>query len=246
MVRTPHSIMGLHTGGNDMHKLVLLRHGESEWNLANRFTGWPDVDLSPKGIDEATRGKLLKEAYAFDVAVSLLRRAIRPSGSLRHGSVDPGEGLVAPQQAPLRRPQRPQQGGDREVRRGAGEIWRRAYATPRRRSLDDERHPRDALRGPHEGPAASPGRSRFGGHFLRTGARVVRTSRQRRTDRRHRNSLRALIKHLAGLRRRDLGLMAQALLGFYLATEAAKAAEAVASSRRQVIRISGPADRGLG
>ena len=36
--------------------LILLRHGESEWNLANRFTGWIDVDLSPKGIDEARRG----------------------------------------------------------------------------------------------------------------------------------------------------------------------------------------------
>src|SRR5512136_3474012 len=63
-----------------MHKVVLLRHGESTWNLENRFTGWTDVDLSPKGVEEATAGaKLLREGgYVFDVAhTSLLRRAIR-------------------------------------------------------------------------------------------------------------------------------------------------------------------------
>jgi 2,3-bisphosphoglycerate-dependent phosphoglycerate mutase len=63
-----------------MYKLVLLRHGESEWNRENRFTGWVDVDLSPKGLEEArAAGRLLKaEGYGFDVAfTSLLRRAIR-------------------------------------------------------------------------------------------------------------------------------------------------------------------------
>jgi 2,3-bisphosphoglycerate-dependent phosphoglycerate mutase len=63
-----------------MHKLVLLRHGESEWNKDNRFTGWTDVDLSSKGIDEAKEaGKMLLEAgYTFDIAyTSLLKRAIR-------------------------------------------------------------------------------------------------------------------------------------------------------------------------
>ena len=63
-----------------MYTLVLLRHGESTWNLENRFTGWTDVDLSPKGIQEATAaGRLLKDGgYAFDVAhTSVLRRAIR-------------------------------------------------------------------------------------------------------------------------------------------------------------------------
>jgi len=61
-------------------KLVLLRHGESTWNKENRFTGWTDVDLSEKGVDEAHRaGKLLKqEGYIFDVAyTSVLKRAIR-------------------------------------------------------------------------------------------------------------------------------------------------------------------------
>lgn len=64
----------------DMYKLVLMRHGESTWNLANRFTGWTDVDLTEKGIAEARHaGKLLKEAgFTFDVAyTSVLKRAIR-------------------------------------------------------------------------------------------------------------------------------------------------------------------------
>jgi 2,3-bisphosphoglycerate-dependent phosphoglycerate mutase len=63
-----------------MHKLVLLRHGESTWNKENRFTGWTDVDLTEKGIEEARQaGRTLKaEGYEFDVAfTSVLTRAIR-------------------------------------------------------------------------------------------------------------------------------------------------------------------------
>ena len=63
-----------------MHKLVLLRHGESEWNLSNQFSGWHDVDLTAKGEEEGRRsGRLLKdEGFAFDVVyTSLLKRAIR-------------------------------------------------------------------------------------------------------------------------------------------------------------------------
>jgi len=63
-----------------MYKVVLLRHGESDWNKQNRFTGWTDVDLSEKGIAEASMaGKLMKEAgFVFDVAfTSVLKRAIR-------------------------------------------------------------------------------------------------------------------------------------------------------------------------
>ncbi len=63
-----------------MYKVILLRHGESIWNKENRFTGWTDVDLSEKGIEEAhNAGKILKkEGYAFDVAfTSVLKRAIR-------------------------------------------------------------------------------------------------------------------------------------------------------------------------
>jgi 2,3-bisphosphoglycerate-dependent phosphoglycerate mutase len=63
-----------------MYKIVLLRHGESTWNKENRFTGWTDVDLSEKGIQEAKQAaELLKaDAYTFDVAyTSVLKRAIR-------------------------------------------------------------------------------------------------------------------------------------------------------------------------
>jgi len=63
-----------------MHKLVLIRHGESTWNLENRFTGWTDVDLTPTGLQQAiTAGKLLKaEGWDFDLAyTSVLKRATR-------------------------------------------------------------------------------------------------------------------------------------------------------------------------
>ncbi len=63
-----------------MYKLVLLRHGESVWNKENLFTGWTDVDLSEKGVEEARQaGRLLKaEGYTFDIAyTSVLKRAVR-------------------------------------------------------------------------------------------------------------------------------------------------------------------------
>jgi len=63
-----------------MHKLVLLRHGESTWNKENLFTGWTDVDLSEKGVEEAKEGgRVLKaQGYGFDIAyTSVLKRAIR-------------------------------------------------------------------------------------------------------------------------------------------------------------------------
>jgi len=63
-----------------MYKLVLVRHGESTWNLENRFTGWTDVDLTPTGVEQAKdAGRLLRaEGYEFDVAyTSVLKRATR-------------------------------------------------------------------------------------------------------------------------------------------------------------------------
>ncbi|WP_211442335.1 2,3-diphosphoglycerate-dependent phosphoglycerate mutase [Collimonas humicola] len=63
-----------------MYKIVLMRHGESTWNLANRFTGWVDVDLTDKGVAEARQaGQLLLQAgFTFDLAyTSVLKRAIR-------------------------------------------------------------------------------------------------------------------------------------------------------------------------
>jgi 2,3-bisphosphoglycerate-dependent phosphoglycerate mutase len=63
-----------------MHKLVLVRHGESQWNRENRFTGWTDVDLSETGVGEARHAGVVlrEEGYNFDVAfTSVLKRAIR-------------------------------------------------------------------------------------------------------------------------------------------------------------------------
>ncbi len=63
-----------------MHTLVLVRHGESTWNMEDRFTGWTDVDLSPKGRNQAARaGQILRHnGFAFDIAfTSVLKRAIR-------------------------------------------------------------------------------------------------------------------------------------------------------------------------
>ncbi len=63
-----------------MKKVILLRHGESVWNKENRFTGWTDVGLSDKGVEEAKRaGQLLRDAgFAFDLAhTSVLKRAIK-------------------------------------------------------------------------------------------------------------------------------------------------------------------------
>ncbi|HHE51624.1 MAG TPA: 2,3-diphosphoglycerate-dependent phosphoglycerate mutase [Candidatus Acetothermia bacterium] len=131
-------------------KLMLLRHGESEWNLANRFTGWTDVDLSKKGLDEAKRaGEILREGgYAFDVAyTSVLKRAIRTlwialdeldlmwipvyrSWRLNERHYGALQGLNKKETA--------EEYGQEQVHQ-----WRRSYAVrPPALDRDDERHPR--------------------------------------------------------------------------------------------------------
>ena len=103
----------------------LLRHGESDWNKQNRFTGWTDVDLSEKGVAEAHEGgQLLSEGFVFDVAyTSVLKRAIRTLW-IALDELDlmwiPVFRDLAPQRAPLRRAAGAEQGRDRrEVRREA-------------------------------------------------------------------------------------------------------------------------------
>jgi 2,3-bisphosphoglycerate-dependent phosphoglycerate mutase len=74
------NIVGLHKFIKEMKRIVLVRHGQSQWNKENRFTGWTNVDLSPQGITEAENaGKLLKqEGYTFDIAyTSYLKRAVK-------------------------------------------------------------------------------------------------------------------------------------------------------------------------
>src|SRR5579884_4020900 len=73
-------------GESRMRKLVLVRHGQSTWNRENRFTGWTDVGLSEKGMEEAAEAGqwLRKEGYRFDLAyTSVLSAPLRPSGLLK-------------------------------------------------------------------------------------------------------------------------------------------------------------------
>jgi 2,3-bisphosphoglycerate-dependent phosphoglycerate mutase len=131
-----------------MIKLVLLRHGESEWNLANKFTGWKDVDLTETGIRQATSaGQLLKEAgFEFDQAhTSVLKRAIKTLNI----TLDVMDQLWLPVERSWRLNERHYgalQGlnkaetaakyGDEQVH-----IWRRSYDTPPPHlEWDDERN----------------------------------------------------------------------------------------------------------
>jgi 2,3-bisphosphoglycerate-dependent phosphoglycerate mutase len=132
-----------------MHKLVLLRHGESTWNKENRFTGWTDVDLTDKGREEAKiAGQLLRSGgYAFDlVFTSLLKRAIRTCNI----ALDELDQLWLPVERSWRLNERhygalqglnkaetAAQHGEDQVK-----IWRRAYAiAPPPLSANDDRHP---------------------------------------------------------------------------------------------------------
>ena len=133
-----------------MIKLVLLRHGESTWNLENRFTGWTDVDLTPKGIEEAHEAaRLLREGgYTFDVAYTSLLEARDPHAldrPRRHGpDVDSRStgagGSTSATTARCRGSTR------RRPRRSTATqqvlVWRRSYADPPPPlTADDERHP---------------------------------------------------------------------------------------------------------
>ncbi len=98
-----------------MYQLVLLRHGESTWNKENRFTGWTDVDLSDKGVEEAKQAAVLltQGGYTFDIAyTSVLKRAIRTLWIVMDGmapDVDSGHPNLALERASLWRPPRAQQ-----------------------------------------------------------------------------------------------------------------------------------------
>jgi 2,3-bisphosphoglycerate-dependent phosphoglycerate mutase len=134
-----------------MKQLVLIRHGESAWNLENRFTGWADVDLTPKGTAQALAAgeNLRKAGYEFDVAyTSVLRRAIRTLWHVqdtmdlmwlpvvhswrlneRHYGALTG----------LNKAETAQQYGDAQVH-----IWRRSYdIRPPLLEKDDERNPQN-------------------------------------------------------------------------------------------------------
>lgn len=119
------------------HKLVLLRHGQSQWNLDNRFTGWVDVDITAQGEREArAAGQLMKdEGLVFDVAhTSVLRRAIRTL----HGALDVMDQLWIPVEKTWRLNERHYGGlqgldkAETTARHGEEQvkIWRRSYDIP--------------------------------------------------------------------------------------------------------------------
>ena len=200
------------------YTLVLIRHGESQWNLENRFTGWTDVDLTPKGLAEArSAGALLKaEGYAFDVCyTSMLRRAIRTLWTM----LDEMDAMWLPVVHSWRLNERHYgalQGlnksetaarfGDEQVL-----IWRRAYGIapdplpqgdpreaqgdPRYARLRAEEIPRtECLRDTVE--RVVPIWNESIAPAIRLGRRVVIAA--------HGNSLRALIKHLDGISDDDI------------------------------------------
>jgi len=201
-----------------MYKLVLMRHGESQWNLENRFTGWTDVDLTDLGREQARQaGQLLKEqGYEFDVAfTSVLKRAIRTLWI----ALDAMDAMYLPIHnnwrlnerhygalQGLNKAETAAQYGDEQVL-----IWRRAYAiAPNPLEKDDPRHPkfdpRYARLSPEQLPATEclkdtvarvlPFWNETIAPSIRAGRRVLVAA--------HGNSLRALIKHLDNVSEEDI------------------------------------------
>ncbi|HET7649357.1 MAG TPA: 2,3-diphosphoglycerate-dependent phosphoglycerate mutase [Gammaproteobacteria bacterium] len=193
-----------------MTKLVLLRHGLSEWNKENRFTGWTDVDLAPEGIAEAHEAaRLLKEGgYSFDVAyTSVLKRAIRTLWTV----MDDMDLMWIPVYRDWRLNERHYgalQGlnkAETAQKFGADQVkvWRRSYDTPPPAlEASDPRHPKHDPRYRDLAAADLPATeclkdtvARFVPYFeqtilpaIKSGKRVVIAA--------HGNSLRALVKYL--------------------------------------------------
>jgi 2,3-bisphosphoglycerate-dependent phosphoglycerate mutase len=201
-----------------MHKIVLLRHGESTWNKENRFTGWTDVDLSERGLFEAHEaGRLMKDAgLTFDVAfTSVLRRAIKTLDI----ALDDMDLLWIPVTKHWRLNERHYgalQGlnkAETAAKHGEAQvkIWRRSYdIPPPPLPPDDERHPgRDPrYRGltPSELPATESLKdtvARFLPYWHETIAPVIRNG-TRVLIAAHGNSLRALVKYLDDISDADI------------------------------------------
>jgi 2,3-bisphosphoglycerate-dependent phosphoglycerate mutase len=201
-----------------MHKLVMIRHGESAWNLENRFTGWTDVDLTPTGVRQAREaGRLLKEdGYEFDIAyTSVLKRAI---WTLWYG-LDAMDRTWLPvvndwrlnerhygALQGLNKAETAKKYGDEQVL-----VWRRSYDTPPP-ALDAD-DPRSERRDPRYASLA-PGQVPLTECLKDTVARVLPfwneciapavKSGQRIVMSAHGNSMRALVKHLDGISDADI------------------------------------------
>lgn len=201
-----------------MPHLVLLRHGESQWNLDNRFTGWTDVDLTEKGRAEAREaGRLLKaEGFVFDIAyTSVLTRAIRTCWMAldelallwipveRHWRLN--ERHYGALQG-LNKAETAAQHGEAQVK-----VWRRSYdIPPPALTLTDERHPshdpRYAALSAADLPATESLKdtvARFLPYWHGTLAPTIQSGR-RVLITAHGNSLRALVKYLDGISDADI------------------------------------------
>lgn len=201
-----------------MHKLVFMRHGESQWNRENRFTGWQDVDLTEAGKQQAREaGELLKkEGYHFDIAfTSYLKRAIRTLWI----ALDAMDAMYTPigaswrlnerhygQLQGLNKAETAAKYGDEQVH-----IWRRDYnIAPDPLDDDDPRHPRFDPRyarlTPEQLPATECLRdtvARVVPFWNESIAPAIRSGRQVLITA-HGNSLRALIKHIANISEEDI------------------------------------------
>lgn len=193
-----------------MYKLVLMRHGESQWNLENRFTGWTDVDLTDLGREQARKaGQMLKDqGYEFDIAfTSVLKRAIRTLWI----ALDEMDTMYLPIHhnwrlnerhygalQGLNKAETAAEYGDEQVL-----IWRRAYAiAPNPLANDDPRHPKFDSRYKRLSSEQLPATEclkdtveRVLPFWEETIAPAIRAGR-RVMIAAHGNSLRALIKHL--------------------------------------------------
>jgi 2,3-bisphosphoglycerate-dependent phosphoglycerate mutase len=190
--------------------LIMVRHGESEWNLANRFTGWIDVDLSKKGVEEATwAGKrLAEEAFQIDLAyTSVLKRAIRTLWLI----LDQMDQMWVPVERAWQLNER-HYGGLQGLNKGEtakkyGEeqvkVWRRSYSTPPPPlDINDPTHPRFDRRYAHLDPVILPSTESLSITLERVmpywANTIVPQLKLGRTVMiaAHGNSLRALVKHL--------------------------------------------------
>ncbi|MGV8042357.1 MAG: 2,3-diphosphoglycerate-dependent phosphoglycerate mutase [Thermoanaerobaculaceae bacterium] len=201
-----------------MYTLVLLRHGESTWNKENRFTGWTDVDLSERGVEEAREGGrlLAAEGFDFDLAyTSVLKRAVRTLWIVldemdrmwlpvhRHWRLN--ERHYGALQG-LNKAEMAEKFGEEQVR-----IWRRSYATPPPAlARDDPRFPgfdrRYASLAPEELPVTESLEStvaRVLPLWHQTLAPIIRSG-QRLLVAAHGNSLRAMVKYLDGISEDDI------------------------------------------
>ncbi|MFC1522529.1 2,3-diphosphoglycerate-dependent phosphoglycerate mutase [Elusimicrobiota bacterium] len=205
------------SSGNTI-KFVLLRHGESTWNKENRFTGWTDVDLSEKGIEEANEaGNVLKkEGYVFDlIFCSVLKRAIRTlwitldrmdlmwlpvehSWRLNERHYGALQGLNKSETA--------QKYGEEQVL-----IWRRSYSTPPPElTKDDKRYPGHEQRYKNMDEKDVPLTeslketvARFLPYWHETIAPTLKSGKRVLISA-HGNSLRALVKHLDNVSDEDI------------------------------------------